>query len=66
MAQASWKADVSIPASKNPRQSAVLSASEAYPLLKSYDDVYLNKLQTKGVKKSLLYMYNVDQPIRHK
>jgi hypothetical protein len=30
------------------------------------DDVYLNKLQTKGVKKSILYMYNVDQPIRHK
>jgi hypothetical protein len=30
------------------------------------DDVYLYKLQTKGVKKSILYMYNVDQPIRHK
>jgi hypothetical protein len=30
------------------------------------DDVYLNKLQTKGVKKYILYMYNVDQPIRHK
>jgi hypothetical protein len=30
------------------------------------DDVYLNKLQTKGVKKSILYIYNVDQPIRHK
>jgi hypothetical protein len=30
------------------------------------DDVYLNKLQTKGVKKSILYMKNVDQPIRHK
>jgi hypothetical protein len=30
------------------------------------DDVYLKKLQTKGVKKSILYVYNVDQPIRHK
>jgi hypothetical protein len=30
------------------------------------DDVYFNKLQTKVVKKSILYMYNVDQPIRHK
>jgi hypothetical protein len=30
------------------------------------DDVYLNKLQTKGVKKSILYMCNVDQPTRHK
>jgi hypothetical protein len=30
------------------------------------DDVYLNKLQTKGVKKSVLYMWNVDQPVRHK
>jgi hypothetical protein len=30
------------------------------------DGVFLNKLQMKGVKKSILYMYNVDQPIRHK
>jgi hypothetical protein len=26
------------------------------------DDVYLDKLQTRGVKKSILYMWNVDQP----
>jgi hypothetical protein len=24
------------------------------------DDIYLDKLQTKGVKKSILYMRNVD------
>jgi hypothetical protein len=24
------------------------------------DDVYLDKLQTRGVKKSVLYMWNVD------
>jgi hypothetical protein len=24
------------------------------------DDVYLDKLQTRGVKKSILYMWNVD------
>jgi hypothetical protein len=24
------------------------------------DDVYLDKLQTRGVKKSILYMWNID------
>jgi hypothetical protein len=27
------------------------------------DDVYLDKLQTRGVKKSILYMWNVEQPV---
>jgi hypothetical protein len=30
------------------------------------NDVYLDKLQTRGIKKFILYMWNVDQPIMHK
>jgi hypothetical protein len=40
--------------------------SSLWPLFDDDDDVYLAKLQTRDVKKSILYMLNVDRPVRHK
>jgi hypothetical protein len=44
---------------------AVIKEWLSYPILKETlcndnDDVYLDKLQTRGVKKSILYLRNVD------